>query len=98
MAITQLGTGLKYSNSTIHYIQVVNNNNTGILFRKADGTNTTLSYAAPADVVYATTQATDKAIAYDITLIDNKPVNCVRCFLTAKNVNSCSKSGFKFKP
>lgn len=92
MAITQLGTGLKYSNSTIHYIQVVNNNNTGILFRKADGTNTTLSYAAPADVVYATNQATDKAIAYDIALIDNKPVIVYDAF-NGENVNAATNPG-----
>lgn len=92
MVITQLGTGLKYSNSTIHYIQVVNNNNTGILFRKADGTNTTLSYAAPADVVYATNQATDKAIAYDIALIDNKPVIVYDAF-NGENVNAATNPG-----
>ena len=92
MAITQLGTGLKYSNSTVHYIQVVNNNNTGILFRKADGTNTTLTYAAPPDVVYSTTQATNKAIAYDITLIDNKPAILYDAF-NAENVNAATNPG-----
>lgn len=93
MAITQLGTGLKYSNSTVHYAKIVlKTDNTGIQFQKADGTTTTLNYDTPPDVVYTTTQATDKTIAYDITLIDNKPAILYDAF-NGENVNAATNPG-----
>lgn len=91
--ITQLGTGLFYNSSTIHYAKIVNNNNTGILFQKADGTSiTSFNYATPPDVIFATSTANEKVIAYDITLIDNKPAVLYDLF-NAENVNAPNNPG-----
>lgn len=93
IAITQLGTGLRFSNSTIHYVKAVNDNNTGLKFYKASGEDAgPITYVAPPDIVYATSQATDKAFAYDITLIDGKPAILYDAF-NGNNVNAETDPG-----
>ncbi len=92
LAITQLGTGLKYDLSTIHYVKMVNDN--GVLkYYKASGESVnSLSYNTPADIVYATSANSDKAIAYDIAFIEDQPAILYDCFI-GNNVNSVDNPG-----
>lgn len=93
MVLTQLGTGLLYQTSTIHYMKI-KRNNTSLLFQKADGTTITtpVAYATPADIVYNTTVATNKTMAYDIAIENNKPVILYDAF-NGENVNASSNPG-----
>ena len=93
IAITQLGTGLKYSNSTIHYLKAINDNNSGLKFQKASGADAgAITYATPPDVVYASTVDTEKAIAYDIAVLDGKPALLYDAF-NGENVNAAVNPG-----
>ena len=93
IAITQLGTGLKYNNSTIHYLKAVNDNNSGLKFQKASGADAgAITYATPPDVVYATSSESEKAIAYDIAIVDGKPAILYDAF-NGVNVNATTNPG-----
>ncbi|MCC8145478.1 MAG: polysaccharide lyase beta-sandwich domain-containing protein, partial [Bacteroidales bacterium] len=93
MVITQLGTGLRFNNSTIHYLKAVNNENSGLSFyTAASSSNVSITYNNPPDVIYSTTQASDKVIAYDITLIEGKPAVLYDAF-KGNNVNADTDPG-----
>lgn len=94
MVITHLGTGLTYSNSTIHYVKIDKNEvGDGLTFAKADGTplsgmNVTESKGTPLDTI-SSGIGHDKVWAYDIKIDkDNNPVILYDTFISDDNRNT----------